>query len=298
MSESLTVEQYQNKLDLLEEQMQALQGMLEMTTTHLIAYEKEIKDKNVELEVLNKELKDGLSYGKYVQAGLYPSNEKLGASFLDSFIYLQQRDSVGGDLPYCNKIGDMLFIGVIDCTGHGVAGAILTGLANSFLNDLLPRYGHDLLKVAEELNFKFFQIFGEKGPSFGMELGLIMVNQKESIIKFLGCGRPLLLMRANEVMRYRKSGPGIGTSPNSAYLIETINYQQDDSFYLYSDGITDQLGDEVPKRITERRISELLIENSALEMNEQAELIESFICKWAGNMAQTDDQLMIGIKIK
>ena len=81
MNELYTVEQCKNKVAILEEQMEALQGMLEMTTTHLSSYEKEIEDKNAELETLNKELKDGLSYGKYVQAGLYPSNEKLGASF-------------------------------------------------------------------------------------------------------------------------------------------------------------------------------------------------------------------------
>lgn len=174
----------------------------------------------------------------------------------------------------------------------------LTGLANSFLNDLLPRYPQDLLQVAEELNRKFFQIFGEKGPSFGMELGLIGVSQKESTITFLGCGRPLLLIRDGEVIRYRKSGPGIGALCDSTYTIETITYQPNDQYYLYSDGITDQLGDELPKRITERRISELLVANKTLNMTQQKELLFTFIHDWAGNMAQTDDQLMIGIKIK
>jgi serine phosphatase RsbU (regulator of sigma subunit) len=296
-SETYTLEKYKAEVEVLEEKMQALQGMLEMTTAHLIAHEKEIEEKNFELEVLNKELKDGLSYGKYVQDALYRHQDKLASTIFDTFIYFKQRDSVGGDLPYYNKIGDTLFIAVIDCTGHGVAGAILTGLANSYLNDLLQRYPHNMLKVAEKLNDKFFHIFGETGPNFGMDLGLVSMDETKLEINFVGCGRPLLFIRNGEALRYPKSGPGIGNTPNSKYALETIQFQKGDHFYLYSDGITDQLGDLLPKRITEKRLSELLVAGSNLNMVEQKELIINFISDWKGKMDQTDDQLIIGIEI-
>lgn len=298
MSKTSTIEQYKDRAELLEEQMGALQGMLEMTTTHLISCEKELESKKIELEVLNKELTDGLSYGKYVQDGLYPNKDTFESPILDSFIYLKQRDSVGGDLPYYNKIGDTLFIAVVDCTGHGVAGAILTGLANSFLNDLLPRYPNDMLQVVKELNEKFFQIFGQTGSNLGMELGLICLDEHKAEIKFVGCGRPLLFIRNGRAIKYPKSGMGIGSQVESNYAIDCVEFKKGDHFYLYSDGITDQLGDLLPKRISEKRITDLLVSNGSLDIMEQKDLVSNFIKEWAGKMPQTDDQLMIGIKIK
>jgi PAS domain S-box-containing protein len=82
--------------------------------------------KLIELEIQNKNKKiaDSINYAKRIQNAILPDNSVIHKSLPDSFILYKPKDVVSGDFPWYIETGDSIFIAAVDCTGHGVPGAL------------------------------------------------------------------------------------------------------------------------------------------------------------------------------
>jgi serine phosphatase RsbU (regulator of sigma subunit) len=69
-----------------------------------------------------------------------------------------------------------------------------------------------------------------------------------------------------------------------------------DILYLFSDGYADQFSSN-DKKLMKKNFKELLLSIQDKNMDEQSKYLDTFITDWGGNMAQTDDILVIGVKI-
>ena len=65
-----------------------------------------------------------------------------------SFIYYKPRDVVSGDFPWFFNKGNDIYIAVVDCTGHGVPGALLSFVGYFLLNNIVD---HDRKMTASEV---------------------------------------------------------------------------------------------------------------------------------------------------
>lgn len=75
-----------------------------------------------------------------------------------------------------------------------------------------------------------------------------------------------------------------------------INLQEGDTVYISSDGFADQFNNSDKKLMT-RRFKEILVSIQHLSMPEQEKYLDEFIEKWKGGLEQTDDILVIGIRV-
>ncbi len=283
----------------LKEQVHAQQEMLASTTRFLMQTQEKIEVQKKELEQKNTELFDSINYAGFVQEGLFPSESMFRQHFKESFVRLKQRDIIGGDLPFCRKIGKEVVVAAIDCTGHGVSGAMLTAMAHSFLNEILGQSHGGLESVLDVLNKYFLGVFNRDSKTyFGLDIAIVKLNPETNEVEFAGAGRPLLIVSGGKLTKIEKTGVSIGMVADYKYKAQKIKLKQNDVLYLYSDGVTDQLGDRIPKKFTERRLRELLLEIGHLKLKKQNEVIFEIIKSWQGANEQTDDQLMIGLKIK
>jgi len=69
------------------------------------------------------------------------------------------------------------------------------------------------------------------------------------------------------------------------------------TLYLCSDGFQDQFGGEKDKKFMVKNLKKLLFEISEKPMNEQKQILEQTFDDWKGEKKQTDDVLIVGIKI-
>ena len=67
--------------------------------------------------------------------------------------------------------------------------------------------------------------------------------------------------------------------------------------YLTTDGYVDQFGGEKDKKFLRKRLTKLLAEINSLEMTEQDKRLEDAFLDWKGNEDQTDDIVLIGVRI-
>ena len=79
--------------------------------------------------------------------------------------------------------------------------------------------------------------------------------------------------------------------------METLNLETGDTLYLYTDGFADQFGGEKGKKFMYKQLQEKLLEAHNKPLSEQKKILEQTFENWKGNNEQTDDVLIIGIKI-
>ena len=77
----------------------------------------------------------------------------------------------------------------------------------------------------------------------------------------------------------------------------SIQLQDGDSIYIFSDGFADQFGGERGKKFMYSRFRDLLIEIQGKSIDDQKKTLNETIEKWRENYEQVDDILVIGVKI-
>ena len=89
-----------------------------------------------ELAKLNEEMTDSVRYASRIQGGLLPHKKLLHNKLSTIDVIWEPRDIVGGDIYWRSEENnkDFFTLGLIDCTGHGVPGALMSMLVVSNLN--------------------------------------------------------------------------------------------------------------------------------------------------------------------
>ncbi len=112
--------------------------------------------------------------------------------------------------------------------------------------------------------------------------------------------RPNPITNLAEIIELKADKFSIGT-PQNGQTIKFTNHQIDlqkgDLVYLFSDGFHDQVGGPNRKKFLKKSFKELLLKNYHLPLDEQKDMMEETIITWQGKQEQTDDILVIGMKI-
>jgi serine phosphatase RsbU (regulator of sigma subunit) len=282
--------------------LKAAKKQLEQKVTERTA---ELALKNVELERKNKEITDSINYAKRIQEALLPDRKKIKQALPDSFIFYQPKDIVSGDFYFFTERGDDIIISSVDCTGHGVPGALMSMIGINFLNQIVNEKGitspHEILA---ELHRKVLQALSSDGSNRsyidGMDMGIVRINKKTRQMTFSGAVRPLYLFSAegfSEIKGDKRSIGGIKEMQDVHFSSHQIASGTGDVFYIFSDGFADQFGEQTGKKFMSQRFRQLLSEIRELSMDQQQQKIESAFVSWKGSAEQIDDVLVIGVRM-
>ena len=79
----------------------------------------------------------------------------------------------------------------------------------------------------------------------------------------------------------------------------TITFEPGDQFYLASDGFQDQLGgpNNGKEKFLKKTFINLIEEVSVYPLEEQAQKFEAALANWQGAGDQTDDIVILGLKV-
>ncbi|HYG51711.1 MAG TPA: SpoIIE family protein phosphatase, partial [Flavobacteriales bacterium] len=156
---------------------------------------KEVLEKGIKLEHAYREIKDSISYAKRIQQSILPSDQMITRVFEQSYILYKPKDIVCGDFYWYTQQGDDAVIAALDCTGHGVPGALMTVIGNSLLNQIVNFSGiTSPAKILGQLDKKLQETLrqhGEIATNDGMDAAICTYNMKKKEITFAGAKRPL-----------------------------------------------------------------------------------------------------------
>lgn len=306
----------------IAEQKEEIESQKEEIETQL---EMVINQKNT-IEVQQYHILDSIYYAQRIQTALFPPEAVLSNALSDQFILYNPRDIVSGDFYWHAEKENKVFIAVADCTGHGVPGAFLSILGISYLNEIVNKRNSQntseiLGKLRESLISSLHQKGEEGEAQDGMEVALCILDLDKKILQYSGANRPLYLVRKVknkqekaenkdakgriinsgdfQMIIYRPDNMPIGIYDDTIqpFTKNDISILPGDSIYLFTDGYVDQMGGPHRKTFRVKYFRELLFSIQEKSMHEQGNILAQKIKEWRKDINQTDDILVLGMKI-
>lgn len=252
----------------------------------------------------NKRIQDSLRYAKLIQKAMLPSKEKLEKFLQESFYIWLPRDMVGGDMFLMEPCKDGFALAVMDCTGHGVPGAFMTMIASSPLRIMMEKAVYSPAEMLKHLNTAVKTTLHQDSPfalsDDGLDIAVCLFNQSQNILTYAGARLPLVYIHHDKIHVIKGNKQSIGyidSDLNYCYTDHQIHVTNNMRFYLYTDGIVDQLGGSDRFPFGASRFCNLLLQISPLSFLEQENTIIETFQKHKGENDQQDDITVIGFRL-
>ncbi len=324
------VEQLQLEKEKLETEKKKVDEKIKKLWSQSIAIHKEkekINEIKIEIEIKHREVIDSVNYAKRIQEAILPSLTEISECFPDSFVLFKPKNIVSGDFYWFSQKKGKKIIASVDCTGHGVPGAFMSLIGNTLLNQIVNEKGiTDPAEILDQLNKGVNQSLHQtkndsesrdgmdvaiccfEFPTYNSETTIGIAQDKlgagvwrmgELRLQYAGANRSLYIIK-NNILEETKSNKfpigGLDYNNLKKFTTHTFQLKKNDSIYVSTDGFADQFG-ENNKKLKTTKFKEILISIKDQTMQEQKIYLDSFIENWRGDLEQTDDILVIGIRI-
>lgn len=269
-------------------------------TAKLRKQKEESEVQKEQLNLLYRDLTDSINYAQRLQNTILPNIGSVRQIFNKSFVFYVPKAVVSGDFYWFKNIGGKKLFAAADCTGHGVPGAFMSLVGHNFLNHVTKVF-LDPAQVLNNVNRLGTEVLrnNNTGVRDGMDIALCAIDEKDLILEYCGANIPTYVVRNNEIIEMSPTKRSIGTFGEKGDSFETLKFQLEinDMVYACSDGYADQFGEENNKKFMRKRFKEMLISISNMEIDSQEKTLHETFNAWKGSMEQTDDLLVIGIRI-
>lgn len=263
----------------------------------------ELTWKNAYIEKMMHSTTESINYAQRIQHSLMPTEMQLRQTLPHLFLYYKPRDIVSGDFYWFKEIGDKIYLAVADCTGHGVPGCLMSVLGINLLADVIDKYPnaapHELLEELDNRLTAKLMGSAENEVEDGMDIALCCISKSSMTLDFSSAKQPLILVRAGELLIYKGTRRSLGNPlmRHTPFSTQRIEIEASDFIYLFSDGMTDQFGAGA-KRYGSARLCEFLRHQAAsIAIEKQHALLSNEMNSWQQDALQTDDMLLIGMKL-
>jgi serine phosphatase RsbU (regulator of sigma subunit) len=144
------------------------------------------------------------------------------------------------------------------------------------------------------------QDHGENLDGDGMDLAVCTINKQNNVMQFAGANRSLYYLIDKKIELIKGNKYGVGGWPGevlSNFETHSRSFDPNGIIYLTTDGFCDQLGGIFSRRISTKRMLNWLQAINTVETAQQEMIINQLFEEWRGENEQTDDVLMIGIRL-
>ncbi len=258
------------------------------------------KQKNI-IEEKNREILDSIEYALRIQTAILPTQKIVKQYLENSFILYKPKDIVAGDFYWMETVDDIVLFAACDCTGHGVPGAMVSVVCHNALNRAVREFGLTqpaviLDKTAEIVLENFSK--SEEEIQDGMDISICALNTKTQTLEWAGANNSLLLFNNGQLTETKADKQCIGYNDNiKPFTNHQFELQTDTNIYLFTDGFPDQFGGNPERKLTKSKFKDLLLSIHHLPIQKQATELDNFITNYKQNIEQTDDILIIGVRV-
>jgi len=264
----------------------------------------ELKEAYDIIEENHREITESINYASRIQKAILPDPNDIPWLKKNSFFLYLPRDVVSGDFYWFKQLNNKLVIVAADCTGHGVPGSLMSMLGISFLEEIVNsrsilKSGQILDKLRNEVKRALHQTGKREDARDGMDISLCIIDRYNRYIEFSGAYNNLYLIRNEnlEIFHADIMPIGIYESEETNFNSQNISCNPGDIIYMYSDGFSDQFGGPLRKKFKASALQKLLLDIHKLPLSKQKRQLESAFFKWKGKNPQTDDVLVVGLRL-
>ena len=283
---------------------EASRKIQEITMSHdmdMVNREKEIfRLRNVELKSALENIEASITYARRLQQALLPDEKSRNEILGNHFVLYKPKDIVSGDFYWIKKRNDKIFMAAIDCTGHGVPGAIVSVICNNALNrafsaDMIDEPAALLNRVRTYVIDAFGKHDGEVKD--GMDISLCAYHPQTRILEFAGANNSVYLVQNGQLTELEPDKQPVGNHPEmKPFTNREIKILEGDILYMFTDGYADQFGGQHGKKFKYAQLKSLLLNNSKLDFHHQLNILDQTFEDWKGDFEQIDDVTLMGVR--
>lgn len=265
------------------------------------------KDLQLQKEIVeekNKEIVDSINYAQRLQNAILPPLEKVKQALPQSFILFKPKDIVSGDFYWMTEKDGRVIIAAVDCTGHGVPGAMVSVVGANSLDRCVNEFGlrepAEIMDKLTDLVVETFDTHNGQDVKDGMDMSMCSIDVKKKHVLWAGANNPLWIVKHStiELEEIKANKQPIGQfSHRQDFVNHEVQLEEGDCIYLFSDGYPDQFGGPKGKKLKYSTLKTILVGLHERSMIEQKSVLDSEFENWKGDLEQIDDVCMIGIRM-
>lgn len=306
------------ELKQVENEMISLNNEIMQQTEAMRQQKEEIQTQRDELEQVNnllfkhnQNIESSIWYAHTIQKAILPSKSNID-KFFEHFVVFKPRDIVSGDFYWFNKLpGDAkqperFIVAVVDCTGHGVPGALMSMIGSRLISEIVnERNIYDPAMILVELNKLVNIVLKQETEDNidGMDIALCYIEKSKNnnySIVFSGANRPVYILRKGSeailtIKGNRKTIGGIMPDLDAEFQNHSFNLNQGDMLILNSDGYIDQNGEDA-RKLSVLRFHSMILEKADRPMVELGEFLDVSFDVYRGKQSQRDDATVLGLR--
>jgi len=231
-----------------------------------------------------------------VQRRMIPQAAPLMAG-LDISAAYQPCFQIGGDLYDFSRIDEnTLAVVIADVIGKGVPAAMMMsmfrGTIRAYVDGGFER--HDLKDIVRQLNGVACR---ECRDGEFITLFIARVDTKNKTVTYCNCGHePPLLIRNNNISELDKGGLVLGVSAEAEHVIGTVELEEKDTLFLYTDGLVDAVNYD-HDFWGKDRLLEVIKESKGLSAEQIVGNILRYRRRFVGLASQFDDTSIVAIRV-
>lgn len=281
--------------------------LLQQQQEEMLAQKEMIEKQMKEVKFFNNNIKSSLNYAKTIQEAMLPTEERMKELLKEFFVIYRPKDIVSGDFFWLSKVDNLIFLAVIDCTGHGVPGAFMSMIGNTLLNEIINQNKlTDPAKVLERLHFEvrhgLKQDESGNSNSDGMDIALCsleLTGEDKYKVVFAGAKLPMYYTSKGQLEKLtgeRKSVAGWQKGATRYFTSNEILLEKNSTLYLLTDGYTDA-SNHNRKTLGENLFVNTLEAIVHLPLSEQKQELEKLLEQHQNGTEQRDDITVVGLRL-
>jgi len=255
-----------------------------------------IRNSQLQAEAMDKKrLEFELSLARRIQLNLIPKAAPI-TSHLDIASYFNPAEEVGGDYYDYFSLGDQqIGIVIADVSGHGPSAAMMMTMVKGILHSIVQQFSS-----AEHSLSEINSIIARIAPrEIFITMMFLIFDLNKKVLRFSNAGHnPIIYFnhQTQSCQLVELKGCALNLLKNCDYELKEIAFQPNDLFLIYTDGVT-EAADENHELFEEARLIQAIEEAASKSADDIIHLIKSSLLKFTGQVKQTDDVLIIAIKI-
>jgi len=293
--------------DEIGELTRAFGQMADTVRTHTEDLESKVRERtgalsaaNAQMAAANKKIGDSIEYASLIQRALLPDRQLAQSLGANQFVFWRPRDVVGGDFYVCRELAGGYLLGVVDCAGHGVPGAIMTMLAQAAIHGVLadadPRDPATLLVRTDAAVRAMLDEAANPRIATSMDAGFVFVDRAQARLVFAGAKVSLFCAQDGEVAEIKGDRRALADRRRGEYTNHLVALAPGAVCTLTTDGFLDQAGGDRGFGFGASRFAEMLRRHAGVSLPEQAEAFQVELQAYQGDYPQRDDITVLSFR--
>jgi serine phosphatase RsbU (regulator of sigma subunit) len=262
----------------------------------------------------SRQVLEGIRYASRIQrAFLHTSNENLAEHLPRHEIFWEPRDMVGGDYYFCRGDEDRVLVAVLDCTGHGVPGALMTMIMSANLEASIAEVeSWDPSALLSNINRRVRAALGQRQRASGgvaaetsddgMDASLVLIDRRKRRLQFSGARLPVFVSYGSHDswICLPAGRPGVGyvdTPDYTEWPSSETPLEQGMRVALATDGLFDQIGEARAIAYGKARFAQSLGAAAGMRLQDHFQATLSRYRQWQGSQTRRDDATLLMFEV-